>query len=226
MKVILFGDKIEEIVEMVKKSGFEIVDSNPDFIISYGGDGTFLKAEFLYPEFPKILLKASRMCKKCEALPNEQILTKIREGKYSIEQLWKLEINFSDKTLYSLNDIVIHNSDPRHAIRYQILIDGVNVGDEIIGDGIVAATPFGSTGYFRSIAHSYFEVGLGIAFNNSNSFVNHLILEENKKIMVLITRGPAEIYVDNQPNTFILNDKESATIQKSDKTAKIIRIIK
>ena len=45
-KVILFGHSLEEISPLIKKYGFVISSKkqDADFVICYGGDGTFINA--------------------------------------------------------------------------------------------------------------------------------------------------------------------------------------
>ncbi|MEK9183610.1 MAG: hypothetical protein AAB890_00865, partial [Patescibacteria group bacterium] len=141
VKVLIFGNKKESIEKLVKKSGFQVVNESPQFVISYGGDGTLMRAEHNFPNIPKIILKDSHICKKCPPLSNEEILLKVKNGDYKIEKLLKLEAQAKGKTLIGMNDIIVHNKDPRHAIRYRVIINDKNTNREIIGDGIIAATP-------------------------------------------------------------------------------------
>ncbi len=225
MKAILFGAHSHEATELVKKAGFSLVEKNPDIIICYGGDGTILRAEHEYPGVPKVALRDSRVCKLCSPLTNAEVLKRVKAGKYKKEKVWKLECRAKGKTLYGVNDIVIHNKDPRHAMRYALHIDDVRVGgEEIIGDGVVFATPLGSTGYYRSIADSFFEVGIGLAFNNSTEQADHMVLGEDREIRIRVIRGPATVYADNQVDAVELEEGEEARIVKSKKIATIVRV--
>jgi len=116
---------------------------------------------------------------------------------------------FGADHLVALNEIVIHNKNPQHGIRYRVFLDKTDLGKEFIGDGLVVATPFGSTGYYRSITDSYFELGIGIAFNNSTEQADSLVVKEQRQIKVLITRGPALLYADNQTKIINLKEQES-----------------
>ncbi len=222
MKVLIFGKNKSEIEALVKQGGFEVVEENPDFVVSYGGDGTLMKAEHAYPGIPKILLKDSMICKKCSALPNEDILKAISENRYTTEELMMLEVATDGKTLCAINDVTIHNKDPRHAVRYTVSINDKPMGHTIIGDGVILATPFGSTGYYRSITDSYFEVGIGLAFNNSTEQSDHIILREDGVIKIKIIRGPALVYADNQLEEVQIEEGAEVTIKKSGKKASIL----
>ncbi len=224
MRVVVFGNRKRDIEGLVKKVGFELVDANPQFVISFGGDGTLMKAEYSFPDIPKIILRDSHICKKCSALSNEEILQRAKKKHYKVEKLLKLEVCAGDKILTGMNDIVVHNKDPRHAIRYHISINNKDTGKEIIGDGIIVATPFGSTGYYRSITDSFFEVGIGLAFNNSTEQSDHVILKEDSAIKMSIVRGPAIVYADNQEESIELNDGSSVLIKKSKTYANVLNI--
>ncbi len=224
MKVLIFGKDKNKIDSLVKKLGFEIVRKTPEIVLSYGGDGTFIESEFEFPGVPKVILKNSRICKTCSGLSNEEVLKRIKQNKFAVKELWKLEGKVKGKTLYAVNDIVVHNKNPWHGVRYEIYIDGKKLGEEIIGDGVVAATSFGSTAYYRSITGSFFEAGIGLAFNNSTEPFNHVVLKENREIKLKVTRGPAIVYADNQTEAIDIDNGDEVLIRKSSKIAKILSV--
>ncbi|MFA6136294.1 MAG: hypothetical protein WC705_02985 [Candidatus Paceibacterota bacterium] len=228
MKITIFSEKNTEEIKLFLGNGFEFVEENPEIVLVQGGDGMLLKSEIAFPEIPKLLIKGSQICKLCSPIDNEKILEKFKNNSYSIEEFMKLEARVEGKdSLIGINDITVHNADARHAIRYKVYINQKSVvnGNEIIGDGIVVATPLGSTGYYRSITDSFFEVGMGLAFNNSTEQSDHMVLKENAVIELEITRGPALVYADNNPNSITLENGAKVVVSKSDKKAKIIRII-
>ncbi len=224
MKVILFGDEKEKIENQVKDAGFEIVESDPDFVITFGGDGTIVRAESAFPEIPKIVLKNSLICKKCSKCSNEEVLRKVMAGEYKTEELFKLEAVSGDKVLHAMNEVILHNIDPRHAIRYTVSINDEQIGDTIIGDGIVASTPFGSTGYYRSITDSFFELGIGLAFNNSTEQSDHIVLKEESVVKLSLVRGPAVVYADNLKEGIDLKEGEHITIRKSKGKVVLVKV--
>src|SRR3989344_6875774 len=223
-KVIIYGNDKDKILDLVSKYGFSVVDKSPEFVVSFGGDGTVMHSEAQYPGIPKIILKNSRVCKLCSPLENDEVLKRIKSGKYKIEDYWKLIGRANGKELLAMNDITVHNGDPRHAIRYKFAINGKFIGHEVIGDGVVISTPFGSTGYYRSITDSFFEVGIGLAFNNSTEQSDHMVIRDNKEIILTVTRGPAVVYADNQENNIILQVGDTITIKKSKEVTRIVRV--
>ena len=223
MKVAVFGHSKDKILPLLSASGFSITSENPEFVVSYGGDGTLMRAEAAFPGIPKIILKDSFICKKCSYFSNEIVLEKIQKGDYEIEEMFKLSAAAKGTELIGFNDIVVHNKDPRHAIRYRVKVDGKEIPREIIGDGIVVATPFGSTGYYRSITDSFFEIGIGLAFNNSTEQSDHMILGEGSVIELAVSRGPAIVYADNHEKTIDLGTDGSVRIKRAEEKAKVVR---
>jgi NAD+ kinase len=205
IKLIIVSDHVEMCTNMIKECSdiFEIVKSikdNPDFVVSFGGDGTYLKSEFLYPNITKIFLKYSRKAILAHKKSNQEILKDILSGDFSIEEKNKLEASCTlldnnkklNKNLLAFGDVLVHNKDPRNGIRCRVYINGKALQDEdVIGDGLLIATQIGSTGYYKSITRSYFTSDdmIGLAFNNSTEQINHIILKKDSEIKVEITRG-------------------------------------
>ena len=45
MRAVIFGKRKDEIKTLIENSDFEVVDTNPEIVISYGGDGTIMQSE-------------------------------------------------------------------------------------------------------------------------------------------------------------------------------------
>lgn len=220
MKALLFGKNSKNIQALAKSLGFEVVSSNPEVIISYGGDGTLLSAERQFPGLPKLPLRNNQICNKCANHQDEDIVKKLLEGKLKIKEYRKLSTTILYKTLYALNDFVIRNSDPTHTIRFKILQDDIP-SKLFIGDGIVLSTPFGSTGYFKSITREPFEKGWGLAFNNTTEATLPIYPDEDEQIGVKLVRGKATLSFDNNPDIFVIDEGSEIIFKLSDQVAKI-----
>ncbi len=227
MRVALVSQHMEEAGALLAEQGgfFDVGEQDPEMVISYGGDGTLMLAEHRYPGVPKLYLKKSRIAKLAhQSKENEVILDHVVKGEYTVVEKMKLEVTGKGMTLIGLNDIVIHNENPRFGIRYTVTLDGEPLHGEIVGDGVVVATPLGSTAYYRSITDGLFEMGIGLAFNNSTEQSDHVVLREDRVIRVEIVRGPAVCYADNQEATIPLSVGESVEIRKSSHVARIITV--
>ena len=224
MKIAIYGKTPESKAQLLKeinKAGFRRDEKHPDLVISYGGDGTFLWAERAYPGVPKALFRYSKICKKCHNLPIKHALALIKKKRYKIMTYPKLEARIGTTKLLGTNDIVVRNSLPTHAVRFTLSVNGNQVNGEFIGDGIIAATPFGSTAYFHSTTRKTFTKGIGIAFNNTTVAHLPLFLPQNSIIKLTVTRGEAFVVADNQPRLIMLSPGKSVTIKTSKQKTKL-----
>lgn len=221
MKLLLFGKNTQELAPLVKSLSFELVEKDPDVVLSYGGDGTLLAAEHNFPNTPKLPIRDSQVCIKCAQHSDEVLLTKLKNNELTLTTYQKLEANFLENRVTALNDIVIRNALPTHAIRFTVKKNGQPVTeDTVIGDGVIAATPFGSTGYFQSITRKTFDQGFGLAFNNPVREISPLFFQ-NDIITIEIVRGPATLSFDNSQTIYSLGQKDTVEIKASSQKALI-----
>lgn len=221
MKALLTGKNSKNIEGLVRDSGFEIVTLNPDVIISYGGDGTLLASERQYPGIPKLPVRDSLVCIKCPKHEEGLLLKKLLEGKLELKEYKKLETTILYQTLYALNDFVVRNLNPIHAIRFYTSHTEKKL---IIGDGIVVSTPFGSTGYFKSITQKTFNKGFAVALNNTTEHFKPVFLKEGEVINFKLARGKATLSFDNNPDVFNIDEGSELQFKLSDKVAKIYEL--
>jgi len=206
--------------------GFKVVEGNPDFIVCYGGDGTVLFSERKFPGVPKLIIKTSPVRRKCDHTLDDlrNILSKIREGNYCLHKKMKLETEAKGRKLVGLNEIQIHLKLPIHAVRFSLSVDGKEYED-LIGDGVIVATPFGSTGYYEATGGKRFTKGIGISFNNlHNGKIKSFVVPEDSTVKLTVSRGPAWLLADNNKNFIELLAKDALTIRKSESIANFIYV--
>ena len=201
LRVAVTGRNLDDLLPMLRLFPADVVDDNPDLVISYGGDGSLLGAEQRFPGIPKCPLRDFRQNPKCPAHADLSILEKLFRGELDVTQLPKLTVEFEDgASLCGINDIVIARQQIASAIRYRIWLDGHLFRPQVVADSLVVATPFGSTGYFQSITRGTFLTGLGLAFPNAMDLAGFSIIHPDASIAVELIRGPAEVVADNDPH--------------------------
>jgi NAD+ kinase len=223
-RVMILGDQTEGICSLVEESGLEVVSEAPDVVLTYGGDGLLLGSERDWPGVPKLPLRNSRHGKKCEPHEVQVALDRLLAGDLVRTEHIKVRAEAHDRVHVGLNDVMVHNSRPTSSVRCRIWIDGREFGDEIVGDGIVVATPFGSTAYYRSITRGIFHSGLGLAFNNSTEPLDHMVLREDAQLRVRITRGPALLSADNHPDAVSLERGDEVRILRDEGRAILLSV--
>ena len=226
MKIAIVGknpDKLKKHLKTIERYRSYISDK-PEIVVAIGGDGTYLEAERMYPGVPKLLVRDESICKMCDCDDLEEGLKLLMNRKFRIKEFKKLKATLGKKVLEAVNDIVVRNVEPTHALRFRIWMNGRRMEEEFIGDGIVVSTVVGSGGYFFSIAKKTFEQGIGLAFNNTTKSHAALVFDENVQIEVEITRGVAHLAVDNNPDVQVINEGGKVTVSQSEHVAKIVQI--
>lgn len=143
--------------ELGEVGTFDGDDFNADYVISMGGDGTFLKAAVRVgiKSIPLIGINMGRLGFLADVLPGEveSALQAVLEGNYNIEEHTAIQISTSggdfDGCHYALNDIAVLKRDIASMIGIHTSIDGsflVNYQ----ADGLIVTTPTGSTAYSLS----------------------------------------------------------------------------
>ena len=126
-----------------------------DFIISIGGDGTFLytASKVSSSGIPIIGANLGKLGFLAE-IPASKItvfINDVLKGKYLIEERTVLQAHAAGrkKTLYGINEIVINQSGMVKTIEITVYYNDQPV-NSYHADGLIVATPTGSTGYSLS----------------------------------------------------------------------------
>ena len=215
---------IEKLKQLLRKYNFKIVNKNPNFVLVYGGDGSTLFSERFYPSIPKLLVKRNEICRKCDYTVEslKLILPRIKDGKFKIRNEIKLEAKFGNKKLTALNEIQLHTKLPIRAVRFSLSVVGKKF-ENLIGDGVIISTPFGSPAYFSSAGGQEFRKGIGICFNNlHNKKIKSFVVPESSTVKIKITRDNAWLASDNYEKMFSLKSNDIVAIRKSKQSAKFI----
>jgi NAD+ kinase len=141
-------------------------DMHLDFIIVLGGDGTMLAAardavRVAEGGVPLLGINLGRVGFLTDAEENNGSVAvkKLLAGKFKVEKRMMLEAvilseNLETEAFLALNDIVAHRGQYPKPIYCSLDIDGGTKGGKFFGnfrgDGVIVATPTGSTAYNRS----------------------------------------------------------------------------
>lgn len=131
--------------EILKKS---------DFILSLGGDGTFLNTARIVGNnnIPILGINLGRLGFFSEVSPDEikEFIPKLLNNKFRItEEVIIRSVTEANKVLFALNDIVIDKNNSVRMLEIETFYNDEKVV-RIISDGIIISTPAGSTGYSLS----------------------------------------------------------------------------
>ena len=134
---------------------------------------------------------------------------------------------FRRKTLYGLNEIVIHSGSYAQLMRYRLTVDDKTVFEQR-SDGLIVATPTGSTAYALSaggpIIHPNLDVWTIIPMMPQSLSSRPFVISSSQKVEIKILSGPledAKICADGQDDVSAKYDTVVA-ISKKDKSLKLI----
>jgi NAD+ kinase len=130
--------------------------SGLDVVLVFGGDGTFLRAAYLARDagVPLLGVNYGRLgfLSEVEGLDVPTLVARVVAGDYEIEERMTLAVEILDAsgevvaTTWALNEASVERTVPQRLIVLQIRV-GEQVFANLPTDGIVCATPTGSTAY-------------------------------------------------------------------------------
>lgn len=140
--------------------------ADADLVIAIGGDGTMLYASRLAREYgtPILGINRGRLGFLADITPDEMLTSvdHVLDGNYLTDSRLLLETcltnaNGDETFSYALNDVVLQRRDTGRMVDVETRVDGRYVNTHS-GDGLIVATPTGSTAYALScggpISHS------------------------------------------------------------------------
>ena len=150
------GDRLE-LPKQVKLSSMEEALPGADLLICFGGDGTILHAarDATLHGVPIMGVNMGSVGFMAELERGElSQLAPLARGQYTIEERMMLDVRvLRGEKVFSqdlaLNDAVISKGSMARVAEMEVLADQVQV-TAVMGDGVIVATPTGSTAYSMS----------------------------------------------------------------------------
>lgn len=212
----------------------ELQDSNLAIVV--GGDGTLLNAarEFAPYQVPIIGINLGRLGFLVDVSPQKMLhsLAEILQGQYIEEPRFLLaarvlrgETPLAEQLAF--NDVVINNYFQTRMIEFFTYVDDHYVNHER-ADGLVIATPTGSTAYALSaggpILHSSLDAIALVPICPHTLNHRPLVIGSNSRITIKIDpdcKIPAQVSFDGQAN-IKLEPGDAVHIQRSDIQVKLL----
>jgi NAD+ kinase len=201
------------------------VITDVDAIVVIGGDGTILRACSQYGETPLLTVNMGTYGFLCELTPDEvDTIPSILDDHY-LDTRKKLSVTYEDEPIGTvLNEVVVRSTSP---IKMDHL--AVCVGDEtheIYGDGVIVATPTGSTAYSLSaggsIVHEKAEVIIITPICPLFREAFPYIVPDTFEIVVSNRGKDSYVIIDGQP-VIMFQEGEHITITAASQCARFIR---
>ena len=230
-------DKSYELPRDLRFSRLDREPPNADMVICFGGDGTILhmaKAATRH-NLPILGVNIGTMGFMAELESTElDQLSRLSKGDYTLDKRMMLDVSVlqGDKVLFHdlcLNDAVVTKGAIARVVHLSVKCDGVQAM-EFGGDGVIVATPTGSTAYSLSAGGPIVEPEANnilvtpICAHDVGS--RCMVASEKRVITVELTRNArrnAYLSVDGG-RALRLNLGDKTVIRKADLTTKLVRL--
>jgi len=242
---------VSEIVNSLKTFGAEIVMPEPgmkgtsvlyksqlfetvDMVLVLGGDGTLLSVarECAKYDIPILGLNFGHLGFLTEAENGESdFFNKIMSGEYDTETRMMLEIQVPNQGLefYALNDAVVSVGSFSHIIDISVHRQGEKVNN-YRADGLIVATPTGSTAYALSaggpIVEPEAELMLVVPICAHSLASRSVVISPDQELGLKVSdpqRQDVLLTIDGQPGCR-LTESDIVIVRKSKYTTKLIRM--
>ena len=208
-----------------------------DIIIAIGGDGTIIHASHFAAKYDKPILgiNAGRLGFLAGLEKQElHLLRNLFDGKYTVDKRMMLKVSqISDSTVkgewYCLNDCIVARGNSLRLCEIEATYDKGKI-NTFIGDGLIIATPTGSTAYSLSaggpVVDTAIESLILTPICTHSLFTRSMIFQSDSIIRLRVTNHDISLPVFScDGNTGIqLNEDDILEIKKSERTTKLIKI--
>lgn len=207
-----------------------------DFIIVLGGDGTMLNAVSLVRDsgVPMLGINLGRLgfLASIEKRLIEESIAKLRRGQFTIEERTTLYLESHPQLFgeipFALNDFTLLKRDTSSMITIHTFLNGDYL-NSYWADGIIMATPTGSTGYSLSC-------GGPIIFPDSGNFVITPVAPHNLNVRPIVLsdesvisfeiEGRADNFICTLDSRFeIINAHHQLAVRKNDFTIRLVQLV-
>lgn len=206
-----------------------------DLLIVLGGDGTLLGiARSLNDSFKAPILGINignlGFLSSVDIYDIDSALDKLEQGKYKIVERMmlncKIESTEKKEELKALNDVVLARGTLSRMVKFKIFVDG-KIYSTFKGDGLIVATPTGSTAYS-------FSAGGPFIYPDLELITITPICPHTKSMQTIILKADSiiEIYADHEEEKIYLtvdgqkaikvNHETSVKISKNKKSVKLL----
>ena len=208
-----------------------------DMLITFGGDGTILHLAKMVAlnKIPVLGINMGGLGFIAELEAGElDKLRRLKEWNFETEHRMMLDVSVvrDGRQIYTnlgLNDAVIREGPISHVIHLKISSDGRHLAD-IAGDGVIVATPTGSTAYSLSaggpVVEPVAQTMVVCPICTHNMLFSSYVLSPEHTLTIQLERNgrkPVYLFVD-ESRAFPLRADDQVLVRRSKYTTKLVRL--
>lgn len=220
--------------ELCAGANLELYNQNEqyDFIISIGGDGTFLTSlKFaIQKNIPLVGINAGRMgfLASVPITHVEEAIESLHKKTYKIEKRTLLHCQIENEKIaqnFGLNDFTVLKRDSSSMIAVDCIIDDKQL-NRYWADGLIVSTPTGSTGYSLScggpIVDPSSQVFVVTPVSPHNLNVRPIIISDDTLVRLKIHSRSEQIMVSIDSKSYVIPSNAEIRLSKKTTTASVV----
>jgi NAD+ kinase len=223
-----------ELVDVLSELDVEVTEGHPDLVLSLGGDGTMLRAAKLAHAADAHLIGVNwgslGYLAEVEAGGEKDALERIRADDYVVEERMMLVCRregTSADSLIALNEVLVERTARHRLVRLFVEVGGEPLGS-LSADGMIVATPTGSTAYALSaggpIVSPRAQCLILVPVSPHMLFSRPLVLAPDEMVEITIeSRDDAALSFDGEAGAD-LRPGDCVAVQRHPRPLKLIRL--
>ncbi len=222
-------DLEEESAKIVGLKGNPIDQLKGEMVISLGGDGTLL---YILDNLNKPVfgINCGGVGFLTEIEHSGDIFNafkRLESKNYELQKLGRIDAFINDLHVgTALNEVVLHSSRVAKIQGFEIEIDG-SVADSFRGDGVIVATPTGSTSYAMSVGapilYPTMESHIVVPMAAYRIGARPLVVPSKYDITARITGHPEAVMVIDGQDEIMINKDDKIQFKKSKEPVELVR---
>lgn len=209
----------------------EGVSAGLDIVVAIGGDGTMLAALSAAMEegIGVIGINVGLVGYLADVEPDrvEEALDRLVAGEYTVEERLTIAASWEGESAAAVNDVVLEKIDSQHSVQLEFDLDAEPLAT-YRADGVIVATPTGSTAYAFSAGGPLVPSGveaLVVAPVAAHNLFSRPLVVNAESTLRFVVRGqrPVRVNVDGRETT-VLEPGAWMEMSRGAKTARLLRI--
>lgn len=216
----------------LENAGVEVVEKDhPDLVIAVGGDGTMLAAAAIALEADVPVLGFNLgtigFLTAAEPADVDVVAQRLAAGDFGIEERMTVAATVGAQTILGVNDVVVEKVDSQRLIELSVAIDGVHFST-YRADGLIVATPTGSTAYSFSaggplVAPTLRALVLTPVAAHS-LFSRSMVIPSEQEVVVTVRRDrPVKVSVD-KAHLGQIHEGDQVQIRRGERPARFVTL--
>jgi NAD+ kinase len=221
----------EELTGEIERLGGTVVEPGvpPDMLIAVGGDGTMLGAVYqaIGWDVPVLGFNLGTFGFLTEAQPEEMspVIERLFASDYAVDERMTIEASTEAETLHGVNDVVVEKIESTRLVHLEVVVDGTPF-TTYRADGLIMATPTGSTAYSFSAGGPIVDPGVAALTLTPvaahSLFDRPIVLPADAEVVVTARRDrPVRVNVDKSV-LGELGDGDRVTIRRGKRPARFV----